>query len=92
MFRKFRGKLFEDEDLKQRKIGELGPRNRHHAPSACFGVHSHAPRAFKNGGRNRLFLLLCWVKPTLLAQTQVETITINTNLPHSKILIQNCGS
>jgi len=58
MFRKFRGKLFEDEDLKQRKIGELGPRNRH-----------HAPRAFKNGGRNRLFLLLCWVKPTLLAQT-----------------------
>jgi len=34
LFTKFRGKLLEDEDLKQRKIGELGPRNRYHAPRA----------------------------------------------------------
>jgi len=29
---KFRGKLFEDEDLKRRKIGETGPKKQHHAP------------------------------------------------------------
>jgi len=28
MFPKFRGKLFEDEDLKRWKIRELGPANR----------------------------------------------------------------
>jgi len=32
---KFHGKLFEDEDLKRRKIGETGPRKACHAPSTC---------------------------------------------------------
>jgi len=30
-------------------------------------------------------------KARTLAQTQVETLTINTNLPHSEFLVQNCG-
>jgi len=58
---KFRGKLFEDEDLKRRKIGETGPKKAHHAPRAWkkLGMHlehitihlehgfgwTHAPRA-----------------------------------------------
>jgi len=33
-------------------------------------------------GHKRLFLLLFWVKPALLAQTEVQTLTINTSLPH----------
>jgi len=43
------------------------------------------PRAFEHVGHKRLFVLLVWVKPELLAQTQVETFTINTSLPHSEI-------
>jgi len=34
VFQKFWGKLFEDEDLKWRKIQELGPENRCYAPTA----------------------------------------------------------
>jgi hypothetical protein len=56
--------------------------------------HSHAPSMLtmcpvhlKNVRRNRLFLLLFWVKPALLAQTQLETLTINPNLPHSEFLV-----
>jgi hypothetical protein len=33
-----------------------------------------------------------WVKPALLAQTQVETLTINTSLPYSEFLVLNSGS
>jgi len=29
---KFRGKLFEDEDLKTTKIGETGPKRQYYAP------------------------------------------------------------
>jgi hypothetical protein len=74
MFPKFQGKLFEDEDLKRWKIGDLDPRNRCHAPrawisqpiclvfyyapKASYMGHSHAPRASKNMGRKRHFLLL----------------------------------
>jgi len=63
-----------------------------HAPRACIGSANYVPRACKKLGRSCLFLLPFWVKPTLLAQTQVETLTINTDLPHSKFLVQNCGS
>jgi len=31
---KFRGKLFEDRNLKRRKIGEIGSKEHHHAPRA----------------------------------------------------------
>jgi len=31
---KFRGKLFEDEDLKRRKIGETRPMKQYHVPRA----------------------------------------------------------
>jgi hypothetical protein len=34
LFSKFRGKLFEDEDLKRQKIRKLGLGNRCHAPRA----------------------------------------------------------
>jgi len=61
---KFRDKLFEDEDLKRRKIGETKPRKLCHAPRAWLLPHPHAPRAWcmhpkhpKCVGRKRLFLL-----------------------------------
>jgi hypothetical protein len=54
----FRGKLFEDEDLKTTKIGETGPRKQNHVPWAhgmrlghgknlpcAFGIY-HAPWAY----------------------------------------------
>jgi hypothetical protein len=50
----------------------------HYAPHASVMC-----RACKNSGRNCLFLLRFWIKFALLAQTQVETLTINTSLPHS---------
>jgi len=31
-------------------------------------------------------------KAAFLAQTQLEISTINTSLPHSEFLVQNCGS
>jgi len=34
LFLNFRGKLFEDKNLKRRKIRELGPGNKCHAPRA----------------------------------------------------------
>jgi len=61
-----------------------------HIPCA-YGIY-HAPSACKNVGHNCLFLLLCWLIPTLLALTQVETLTINNSLPYSEFLVQNCGS
>ena len=98
---KFRGKLFEDEDLKTTENQRLGPEERQNGPRVfekCLGhdLASHVPRAFtmclghetfftlirrgdflcgpcmKKSGRNCLFLLLFWVKPTLLAQTQAH--------------------
>ena len=63
----------------------------YHAPREYIGVHSNVPRACKNAGRNCLFLLLCWVKPALLAQIQVENLTINNSLPHSEFHVQNYG-
>jgi len=50
------------------------------------------PRAFEKCGAKSSFLAFLWVKPALLAQTQVETLTINTTLPHLEILVQKCGS
>lgn len=61
-------------------------------PLTCARHANHAPRASENVGRNHLFLLLFWVKPALLSQTQVETLTINIRFPHSKFLVQNYGS
>jgi len=51
LFSKYRGKLFEDEDLKTKENRRLGPEERHHAPRAfkkCLGhdLTSHVPRAF----------------------------------------------
>jgi hypothetical protein len=46
MFPKFQGKLFEDEDLKRRKITEFGPRKRWYAPRAfatCLGNGFYKP-------------------------------------------------
>jgi hypothetical protein len=52
--------------------------------------HFICARACKKSGHNCLFLLPLWVKKlALLAQTQVETLTINTILPHLEFLIQN---
>jgi hypothetical protein len=56
---------------------------------SCAKHAENVPRASENAGHKRLFLILFWVKPALLAQTQVETLTINTNLPHSKFLVQD---
>jgi hypothetical protein len=117
---KFRGKLFEDEDLKRHKIGKFGPMKWCHAPStwekclarekilghgihrpcaqgifhasrAWFVRHSHAPCAVSMRPIHMKMVLL-WVKPALFAQTQVETLTKYTSLPHSEFLVQNCGS
>jgi len=44
--------------------------------SCAWGMHgvaSYAPCACKKSGRNCLFLLSKWVKPALLAQTQVKS-------------------
>jgi len=55
-----------------------------------FGTHScarhssHVHRVPKKCGAQASFPAFWWVKPALLAQTQVETFTINTNLPHSE--------
>jgi len=59
---------------------------------SCARQTSNVPRASKNAGHKHLFLLLFWVMRALLAQTQVEALTINTSLPHSKFLVHNCGS
>ncbi|RHN51455.1 hypothetical protein MtrunA17_Chr6g0468741 [Medicago truncatula] len=59
---------------------------------SCARHTSNVPRASTNVGHKHLFLLLFLVKTTLLAQTQVETLTINTSLPHLEFLVQNCGS
>jgi len=95
---KFRGKLFEDEDLKRRKIRECGPRKRWHAPNAWFSMLSHAlgtlamrPVHFEKCWAQASFPAFLWVKPTILAQTQVETLTINTSLRHSEFFVQNCS-
>ena len=96
MFPKFRGKLFEDEDQKTTENQILGPGYRHHAPRAwknasCMDFPNNAPRDFPMN-LGHAFGHPCWVKPTLLSQTQVETLTINTSLLHSEFLVQNCGS
>ena len=48
------------------------------APFIC-----HAPRESEKVGAQASFPTFWWVKPALLAQTRVETLTINTSLPHS---------
>ena len=58
----------------------------------CAQHVRHAPRASENVGHNRLFLLLFWVKPALLSKTHIEALTINTGLPYSEFLVQNCCS
>jgi len=50
---------------------------------SCARQTSNVPRASENAGHKHLFRLLFWVKPALLAQTQVEILTINISLPHS---------
>jgi len=55
------------------------------ASLSCTQGVFYAPRACKKSRHNCLFLLLFWVKLALLAQTQVETLTINTSLPHSEL-------
>jgi len=50
------------------------------------------PVHLKMRGTNVVSCLFFGVKPTLLAQTQTETLTINTSLPHLEILVQNCVS
>jgi len=94
LFPKIWGKLFEDEDLKTMENQRLDQGNKWYAPRACKLLYSHAPRAFvmspracKNVGRNCLFMLPCWAKPTVLAQIQVETLTIITSLPHSEFQV-----
>jgi len=69
-----------------------------HAPRE-FSMHSHAlgtlamhPVHLKKCRAQASFLAFLWVKPALLAQTQVETFTINTSLRHSEFLVQKCGS
>jgi len=42
----------------------------------------NVPRAPENSEHICLLLLVFWVKPALLAETQAEVLTINTNLPH----------
>jgi len=43
MFPKYRGKLFEDEDLKMTENRRLGPEGRHNAPRACIGECTICP-------------------------------------------------
>ncbi|AES70280.1 hypothetical protein MTR_3g050830 [Medicago truncatula] len=62
------------------------------AKLSCARHAGNVPRAPENLRHICLFLLLFWVKPALLAQTQVETLTINTNFPHSEFLVENCSS
>jgi len=57
------------------------------ASLSCVGHVEHVPRASGNAGHRRIFLLLFWVKPALLAQTQAETLTINTSLPCNALLL-----
>jgi len=121
LFSKYRGKLFEDEDLKTIENRRLGPEERQNAPRAskkrlwhentlhaprefpmrlghasrnalCAPCICHAPHACKKLGRNFLFLLSLCVKPALLTQTQVETLTVNTSIPHSEFLVKNWSS
>jgi len=41
---KFRGKLFENEGLKRRKIGETVPKKQYHAPRAWLWLHTHGSK------------------------------------------------
>ena len=99
---KFRDKLFEDENLKRRKIEETGPRKQHHACRAhamrlehgfCYTPmrleHGACAPSIQNTWGASVFSCFLWVKPAFLAQTQLETLNINTSLPHSEFLIQN---
>jgi len=63
LFPKYRGKLFEDEDLKTTENWRLGPEGRQNAPRTfekCLGhvLTSHAPRAFSMHLGNDLSLSL----------------------------------
>ena len=77
---KSRGKLFRGKHLKRRKNGEFGPGTHTHPPRAC-----HAPTTSKMRGAKAFFPSFLWVKHPFLAQSQVESLTINTNLPHSEL-------
>jgi len=79
LFPKYRGKLFEDKDLKRQKIGEIGPRKAQPCVyQMVYGfchtlmrlAHWDVPRVPKNSGHICLFLLVFWLKLVLLAQTQ----------------------
>jgi len=89
---KFRGKLFEDDDLKRRKIGEIGPERQHHVPRAwqkhtmrlehglCYTpMRLEQPKCAE---RKRLFLLFMG-KARVFSPTRLKTLTINTNILHS---------
>jgi len=52
----------------------------------CASCICNAPRACKMSGRNCLSMLPKLLNPALLAQTHVETLAINTSLPHSEFL------
>jgi len=79
MFPKYRGKLFEDENLKITENQILGLEERQNAfkmrlghakkNAICTPCICYAPRACKKSGRNCLFLLPKWVKPALVAKT-----------------------
>jgi len=104
---KFRGKFFEDEDLKTTKIREIGPKKeqscaqgmaiRPYAPRICAKLHymrlGHALCApsISNARGACLILFVLWVYPAFLAQTQLEISIINTSIPHSEFLVQNGG-
>ena len=105
---KFRGKFFEDEDLKTTKIREIGPKKeqscaqgmgiRPYAPRICAKLHymrlGHALCApsISNARGACLILFVLWVYPAFLAQTQLEISIINTSIPHSEFLVQNQSS
>jgi len=103
---RYRGKLFGGKHLKRRKNVEFGPRTHNHAPMAWFmnighgqlGTHMLLEHVLCASciqnvwGVKVTFLAFLLVKPAFLAQTQVETLTINTSLPHSEFLVQNWSS
>jgi len=90
------------QDAATMRLGDmwcaLGMEKSCHAPWAYPRLHlvrlGHAPCAPSIWNARGAGVILCflWVKLAFLAQTQLETLTINTILPHSEFLVQNCGS
>jgi len=56
-----------------------------------MGCTHMLPLHAKMRGASVFFCFCFWVKPALLAQTQVKTLTINTSIPRLEFLVQNCA-